>query len=48
MDSFRLLQLLAFPHHWRISLAKHSPMTLIDVLENLIAVGMYKQSVGLL
>ena len=43
-DRFWLLQFHTFPHHWTVSLAKHSPMTLTNVLENLITV---KQAVGL-
>jgi len=38
-----LPQFHTFPHHWTVSLAKHSPMT---VLENLITVWNVKQSVG--
>jgi len=34
--------LIPFPYHWRISLAKHSPITFTNVLENLITAG--KQS----
>jgi len=29
-----------FPHRWAVSLAKHSAMIFINVLENLITVGM--------
>ena len=34
-DEFWIPQFHTFPHHWRISLAKHSPMTFTNVLENL-------------
>ena len=37
---FCLPQFHTFPHRWRISLAKHSPMTFTNVPENLITVGM--------
>jgi len=37
-DPFWLPQFHTFPHHWTVSLAKHSPMTFTNVLENLITV----------
>ena len=40
LTHFWLPQFHAFPHHWRIPLAKHSPVSLINVLESLITVGM--------
>ena len=46
-DPFWLPQFHTFPHHLRVSLAKHSPMTFINVLENLITVWNVKQAVGL-
>jgi len=46
-DSFWLPQFHTFPHHWTVSLAKHSPMTFTNVLENLIIVWNLKQAVGL-
>ena len=46
-DPFWILQFHTFPHHWIISLAKHSPMTFTNVLENLITVWNVKQAVGL-
>jgi len=45
-EPFWLPQLHTFPHHWRISLAKHSPMTLTNVLENLSIVGMQSRQWG--
>ena len=39
-DPFWLPQFHTFPHHWRISLANHSPMIFTNVLENLFTVGM--------
>jgi len=38
--AFWLPQFHTFPHHWRMSLAKHSSMIFINVLENLISVRM--------
>jgi len=35
------------PHHWTVSLAKHSPMMFTNVLKNLITVWNVKQAVGL-
>ena len=46
-DPFWLPQFHTFPHHWTVSLAKHSPMTFTNVLENLITVWNVKQAVGL-
>jgi len=42
-----LPQFHTFPHHWTVSLAKHSPMTFTNVLENVITVWNVKQGVGL-
>ena len=46
-DPFWLPQFHTFPHHWTVSLAKHSPMTFTNVLENLITVWNVNQAVGL-
>jgi len=46
-DPFCLLQFHTFPHHWTVSLAKHSPMIFTNVLENLITFWNVKQAVGL-
>jgi len=37
-DPFWLPQFHTFPHHWTVLLAKHSPMTFTNALENLITV----------
>ena len=35
-DPFWLPQFHTFPHHWTVSLAKHSPVTFTNVLESVI------------
>ena len=37
-DPFWFPQFDTFLHRWTVSIAKHSPMTLTNILENLIAV----------
>ena len=44
-DPFWLAQFRTFPHHWTVSLAKHSPMTFTNVLENLITVHVWNTAV---
>jgi len=46
-DPFWFPQFDTFLHRWTVSIAKHSPMTFTNILENLIAVWNVKQSVGL-
>ena len=47
LDPFWFPQFHTFPHHWTVSLAKHSPMTFTNVLENLVTVWNVNQAVGL-
>jgi len=46
-DPFWLPQFHTFPHHRKISLEKHSPMTFTNVPENLYNHWNVKQTVGL-
>jgi len=44
LTHFWLPQFHTFPHHWTVSLAKHSSMTFTNVLENLITLWNVKQA----